>query len=458
MPGSFFRTVQFLLALTFVACGAGAHAQTTVAADRFVDSVGVNVHLHYDNTLYWDNFDLVRSRLIELGVRHVRDGLIDTTWQPYYDRHNALGAAGIKGVFIAAPDTSLQVMRDYPSRISLGFEAYKGPNEYDASGDANWAAAVRRTMTQLRSLRADPRFSNYPVYGPSLTSERAFTTLGDLGSLVDYANLHNYLGGRHPGTGGWGDNGYGSIDWNLGLVQRQSSGKPVVSTETGYWNDPSIEGYLTQQTAAIYMPRLLLEQFRKGIARTYIYELADFDQSPRGGLKSGYGLLNRDGSPKPAYTAVKNLLALLTDPGAPVAIRPLGYTVMGGGGNVRHMALQKRDNSYFVAVWLEQSSFDVEARRTVAVSAQTATLLLPDSVRVTAIHRWQEDGTVRRTLVPQRSPVPISIDDTLTVLEVRPVSVIAPPRGPQNPRSEGGRSRASVSTEHAVAGFTASRR
>ena len=28
------------------------------------------------------------------------------------------------------------------------------------------------------------------------------------------------------------------------------------------------------------MPRLLLEQFRKGIIRTYIYELVDFVQPP----------------------------------------------------------------------------------------------------------------------------------------------------------------------------------
>jgi hypothetical protein len=58
-----------------------ASGAPTIAADRVVDAFGVNIHLHHTDTLY-ANFDLVKSRLLELGTRHVRDGLIDTTWQP----------------------------------------------------------------------------------------------------------------------------------------------------------------------------------------------------------------------------------------------------------------------------------------------------------------------------------------------------------------------------------------
>ena len=47
------------------------------SARAFGDSVGVNVHLLFEDTSY-GRFDVVRSRLRELGVRYVRDGLCAT--------------------------------------------------------------------------------------------------------------------------------------------------------------------------------------------------------------------------------------------------------------------------------------------------------------------------------------------------------------------------------------------
>ena len=107
--------LHFIAALTFLLPSA-AHAQRAIAADDFVDSVGVNIHLHYDHTIYKEQFPLIKTRLIELGVRHVRDGLIDTAWQGYYDRHNALGQAGIKGTFIVAPRPRLTIRSKSPGK------------------------------------------------------------------------------------------------------------------------------------------------------------------------------------------------------------------------------------------------------------------------------------------------------------------------------------------------------
>src|ERR1700724_703093 len=47
------------------------------SADSVADSVGVNIHLHFTDTIY-SNFPLVQSLLTSLGVRHVRDGLLNT--------------------------------------------------------------------------------------------------------------------------------------------------------------------------------------------------------------------------------------------------------------------------------------------------------------------------------------------------------------------------------------------
>jgi len=192
-----------------------AEVATPAFADRFADSIGVNVHLHYAGTLYTD-FELVRARFAELGVRHLRDGLYDigTTWQVYYDRHNALGAMGVKGVFaVAAPSVPEETLRTYPSRLTSSFEAYEGINEYDLSGVATWPSLLRQSMVQLHALRQQPSLSKFPLYGPALSmSPAAFDALGNVSAYYDVANLHYYMAGRHPGTYGWGDGGYGSID------------------------------------------------------------------------------------------------------------------------------------------------------------------------------------------------------------------------------------------------------
>lgn len=79
------------------------HAEPVRAtpADAFVDSTGVNIHLHYNDTIYGD-FSKVKAALKEVGVRHVRDGLVDSTWQPYFERINELAAAGVRFTFITS--------------------------------------------------------------------------------------------------------------------------------------------------------------------------------------------------------------------------------------------------------------------------------------------------------------------------------------------------------------------
>ena len=103
-----------------------AKAEKARSADSFVDSVGINIHLHNMDTPY-SNFPRVQQALEDLRIRHVRDGLIDTTWKAYYDRHNQLGRLGIKGIFVTSPDQNDQLLLDYPRRMKDSFEAYEAP-------------------------------------------------------------------------------------------------------------------------------------------------------------------------------------------------------------------------------------------------------------------------------------------------------------------------------------------
>jgi hypothetical protein len=411
------RTLAMLLAFVVAIPVSSAFAQQTYAADRFVDAAGVNIHLHYDNTIYWNQFPLIRDRLIELGVRHVRDGLVDTTWQPYYQRHNALGQAGIKGTFIMGVNDTVELLAQYPGRMSSTFEAYEAANEYDKSGNANWAAVLRQSLVRLRSVTNDARGAGFPIYGPSLTSAAAYAALGNVSQYYDFANIHNYFGGRNPGTPGWGAGGYGSIGWNLDLTRQYSPSKPVVATETGYQDDPSLVDGVPPQIAGRYMPRVLLEQFRAGVVRTFLYELADFPNSGH------YGLLTEDGTPKAAFNAVKGLLNLLADPGPAFTPRALRYTVDNDGGDIRHVAFQKRDGTYFLAIWLALPGYDPVTHRPIAVQPQQTTVRLTTATRVARVHRWLPDGTVSSKVANTRAMttiMPVSVTDALMVIELVP--------------------------------------
>ncbi|MGC4083756.1 MAG: hypothetical protein QM736_17005 [Vicinamibacterales bacterium] len=388
--------------------------QTTDTADQFVDSIGINVHLHYDDTVYRQNFALVRTRLVELGVRHVRDGMVDTTWQEYYDRHNELGRAGIKGIFIAAATAPESLLLEYPTRVADAFEGYDGPNEYDRSDNPQWSDTVRRLLERFQAVKHVPALAGFPVYGPSLTTEQAYDTLGDVSAAIDSGNMHNYFSSYNPGTGGWGDNGFGSIAWNLGVVRRSSGQKPIVSTETGYFTDPSMPDAVPDAVATEYMPRLLLEQFRQGIARTYIYELAD-ERAQHNGL----GLLTADGTPKGSFYAVAELMKLLANPGAAYDAAPLRYTVEGGTPELRALAFHKRNGHYYLLMWLETPGYDHASGRVLETPAQTVRVTIGSAVRHIATYRWQPDGHVAQIAGTGSLPA-VTVTDTLQAFEFAP--------------------------------------
>lgn len=407
-----------LLVCPWLVSSWSAGTSQPAAAERLVDSVGVNVHLHYDNTPYRDRFPLMKRRLLELGVRHVRDGLVDTTWRRYYQRHNELGEVGIKGTFITSPDQSLELWADYPSRVKSSFENYEAPNEYDIKGRRpDWAPVLRDTLRHMHSLKEDPRVARFPIYGPSLTSEKAYRQLGDVSAYYDFANLHNYYGGRHPSTRGWGPKRYGSLGWHFNLTTQYAHGKPIVTTETGYKDHPSEMNWVPQDVAARYMPIAILEQFRAGIVRTYLYELIDFPKSGH------FGLLNPDGSPKPAFNAVQSLLRLLADPGPPFIPQSLAYTVRNDSGEVRHVVFQKRDGTSFVALWLAKQSYSQERRERVKVATQHVVMTVPRDVGQVRTHEWQIDGSVSTSPWSRALAMgPVPVADRLVVVEMAPTS------------------------------------
>ena len=318
--------------------GAGSRQFPEIArpSDEFVDTIGTNVHLEYRNSPYRDNFAMVRSRLIELRIRHIRNGLFDSSaWPEYYERLEDLAQNGIRGLFVTRPGQSASLLTSFPKRVPHSFEAYEGPNEYDLSQDPDWVNTLRSFQSFLyHTVKDEPSTALFMVVGPALTTEKARRSLGAVSSDFDVGNLHNYFAGRNPGTPGWGPNGYGSIEWHLDLVRQTSvMSKPVISTETGYDTAPAVQDGIPEIVFGRYMPRVFLEQFMRGVRRTYSYELLDEgrnDHDP----EQNFGLLRYDGSPKPAYLALANLIRILEDPGPAFTPHPVHFAVTGNTANI----------------------------------------------------------------------------------------------------------------------------
>jgi len=387
-----------------------------VDARAFVDTIGVNTHLWYGDTPYVD-YAMVKRRLMELGVRHIRDGLDPAGTSTFSDRVNDLGAAGIKSTLIACrvepPGTPWATYaQEARTRVRSALDALEGVNEPDlvAAGQADWAGRARACQGDIYQQARDPAIGRplaAPVLGPSLQAGN--TLIGDISDRADGAAIHPYPGGTPP-SGPY----HRPVSSHMAEVRRYQFGGapvPVVATETGYHdalNTTSAHPPVSQRAAAIYVPRLLLEYRRAGVRRTFLYELVDERPDPAlGDVEANFGLFEFDWSYKPSAIALKNMIGLLDSPGS-ASRRPLRYSLAGiadpdgagTGGAVKDLLLQRSDGSYWLALWQDSKVWDENARRDIANPATPVRVSLGRKMSLTSYRPTQgatgsERGTAR---------------------------------------------------------------
>jgi hypothetical protein len=392
-------------------------------ADVFVDSIGVGTHLSYNNTPYFTAWPQVLSALETLGVRHIRDGF--WTWDPsspYISEHRALAAAGIRCTYVV-PITSTGVpesIEQFSPEVG-DMEALEAPNECDLAGNcgATPQAGIDNMLAFLPAIDAAGEDLGIPVVGPSFTQQFSYVSAGNISNEMTYNNLHVYFGGRNPGSAGWGDfdpegNSYGSFLWWLDQANIDGPNKPVEITETGYMAYPTTTTPYTipESVEASYTPRTLLLSFQHGIKRTILYELLDEVSSP------GYGILHSDLTPKPAYTAIKNLIANLSDRGSSFTPGKLAYSIEGGGSSLNHLLLQKRDGSYWLILWLEEPSFNPANDQPIPVTPQqiTLTLAAPDARQVL---NWDTNGNMNwYNATMEGDTLQLTVSDQVSIVKI----------------------------------------
>jgi len=369
-------TTGALLLTPALASAAGERART---ADSFVDSVGVNVHTSYDDSPYGTQLGAIRAKLVELGVRHVRDGL-ELERPDQYMALNELAAAGIKSTLILGePDFDEEEFEELiatlRSEVRGAVEAVEGANEIDMRGDTSQLPDLAGYQQQLYgAVKDDPSLAPLPVLGPSLVQKRNQEALGDVSGSLDFGNIHAYPDDDAPES---------NLGVHLERAAVNSGSKPVMATETGYHTALGWSGEhrpVSEETMATYMPRLYLEYFRRGVARTFSYEL--IDQNPGSDdLEDNFGLLRNDFSEKPAFTALRNTIEILEDPGAAFTPTAAAYSLGGDADDVHHVLMQKSDGGFYLALWRATEASAPPTRVTLSFGRQVtgAEAYLPNS-------------------------------------------------------------------------------
>jgi hypothetical protein len=339
----------------------------------------------------------------QLGVRHLSDGAYGnpaSSWAGFNQLFDSrvelavahgmrfayeMGKPGYQGGSIS----QLVSVMSGPLRNSI--EAVEDPNEFDSSGLRDWAPALAGYDRQLyAAVKASPQLRSLPVIGPSLVNEGSPSQLGDQQSSLDAGDIHPYTGGLAPMPA--------YIDSQLQRIRAVSGDKPVWATELGYstaLNAPAGQQPVSEYAGAVYLLRELLENFQAGVQRSYVYELIDDLPDPSdGNVQDHYGLLRANDTPKPAFTALQNLLALVGDQ-APATLTPTQVNVTQAPHDLQQIVLQQSAHSYLVVLWRLASVWNVNDRTPIAVPDSPLTLQIPNATSAA-----RADPLTTQTLTP----------------------------------------------------------
>lgn len=395
------------------------------ATERFIDSMGVNVHMEYTNTPY-GNYGLINERLRELGMRHIRDEINNPT-DSFVDELNAIGTLGYKlcGLIEGGNDyppvgETLEASKVVPmiEHLLPTIDAIEGPNEPDDSSTPPFqygidrllypAGAINESEALWSIVKHNPFLRHLPVLAMSEGTPQDFAQLASITPPpIDYAtygNLHAYQNGFFA-------------DWGLThlyipTARLLSGRKPLWTTEMGYHNnthfltDGEQQG-VSERASAIYLPIAFLSGFNKGVLRTFSYELIDeaANFSDRSG-EGHYGLLDYYGNPKPAFTALQNLIRIIREPHAEhFDPRSLTITFEDAPTTMDYTLLQKSNGDYYLAIWNDVMVYQI------ANSKKAAHDTYPPRVPVTI----KFSGPHNFTVYAPNDPSGVDPTDTYTI-------------------------------------------
>jgi hypothetical protein len=382
-------------------------------ADSLVETISVQTHLAYDNVYPsgWDS--IIRPRLLELGVRHVRERMVGNpiVQARFQDLANngikLTGACWPVGTNYSDASHCIALANAYGT---AAIDAFEGWNEVDKKG-SNWPVAWVAWETALwRTYKEHSTWSARPLYANSLADAVSAEQLGNHSGILDYGNMHSYPAGAMPSVV--------SQNW-IPELNQVASPKPLVVTETGYHTCPTCASgngvsFLAQSK---YLGRLVFEYYNRDIRRTNIYELIDEGVSTTN-RDMNWGLIKNDGTIKPAFTTLKNIITLLEDPGPSFTPGRLSYSLSGALSITHQTLLQKRSGKFYLVLWQEVSVWNISSKSDIRNPDDPVTLTL--GTPASAIRVYRPSAGTGPVQSASGTSITLAVPDEVIVVEVTP--------------------------------------
>ncbi|KZD25893.1 hypothetical protein A4A58_01870 [Tardiphaga robiniae] len=381
-------------------------------SDTFTDSVGVNVHISSEP--YASNFDRFHDLLATSGIHHLRDELrpgndLDR-WRALNKRSNILFNVAVSPATNTVPEMMTYLAALGIERVS----AIEGQNEGNSDwflslplAKPGWSNVVVNYQREVHhALRARYPAAEVPLLSPSVINWKPadVALLRPAAQFSDAVAIHSYVQkAQEPET----TNDYAAVSWYLhNMRDAFKPGAPALATECGYCNvvKPGTSG-VSETAAALYLPRLLLNNFRLGILRTFLYEFFDGGTDPDDG-EHHWGLVRNDGLPKPGYHAIQNLLSALKSARRAGDSQPLRVATR--SPDLRHIAFQDAQGQPLLAVWRAVRCWNVEKAEDIPVPTEPIDISVDGTAASLSFNRPNDGTDWRRVpVIDGRATIPL---------------------------------------------------
>ena len=369
-----------------------------ISAGAVTTSIGVNTHIDFKKYGY-QNLATTAASINYLGIKNLRDCPGNASdlgangaWQKIAD---ATGAKFDAYMTEGSPASDMANLRFATLLAQQGILNFiEGGNENDDAYAIAKGNSLAWTATFQQQVFATGRALGLPVINMSFGSgwtaannwHGNYDKVGDLSAFADYANAHTYPNARQQT-----DKTIQRLNADAKLAARSH---PVITTEIG-WDDSK----MSRADIARFALEAVLDGIKNGNPKTYFYALFD-DGSGR------FGLMNQDGSPKPAGTALHNLTTIMADPGT-ARTKSLAYGISGGNGNDNSLLMSKSNGAFLLALWNET---DV---------AHSVTLTLGDAAKTIRIYDPLTGSSASRSAANTNS-LAVNIPDHPVLVEIVP--------------------------------------
>ncbi len=395
-------------------------AVQAISTESFVQSLGVNTHIDFGGS--YANLATVEAAINYLGITNLRDSPGNasdlSTWQQVAQATGAKFDAYIGETSPSGMSTELGTIQQLAQEGILNY--IEGGNEEDDSYPASLGNTLQITAQFQQTLYGVAQSLGLPAinmsFGAGWTAandwQGDYGQVGNLSSIANYANAHTYPSGA-PDT---------TIQQLNSDAHLAASSLPVITTEFGYdtsTTDPNQAAKWTLDTT--------LDAMKDGDPKTYFYALFD-DAS------GNFGLMNPDGSPKPAGAALHNLTSLLQDFGVSFSPGSLDYTIGDTASGDNSLLLEKSDGTYWLALWNELNSGHTVTLNLANTASQveifdplTGTSAVQTASNTNSVQINVPDHPVLVEIVPSGGSAPVSASSTSSATRTSSDQTTPPP-------------------------------